>query len=151
MIDPAMYIFINEELGMSRGKIAAQAAHAAVEAFRLTPDDSNILRLWYQGGHYKKLVLSARNGVHLQVIERYLNDRGFKTVLIIDEGMTEIEAHQATALGVEVVDKNEPHTKASFCAFKLLRDPLSSSKPKPSKPKPDGSRDTRVRRWPWKS
>jgi len=128
MIDPAMYIFINDGLGMTKGKIAAQAAHAGVEAYRITPPDSNILRLWYKGGHYKKLVMAARDSVHLLTIERYLNDRGFKTALIIDEGMTEIEAHQPTALGVEVLDKNDPHVEASFCAFALLREP----KPRPA-------------------
>lgn len=121
-----MYIFINEGLDMSPGKIAAQAAHAAVEAYRLTPADSNVLRMWYCGGHYAKYIMSARDSAHLRDIERYLNDRGFKTALIIDEGHTEIDPIQPTALGVEVVDRDNVHVKASFGEFKLLKQPRPS-------------------------
>ena len=46
---------------MSPGKIAAQAAHAAVEAYRPTPPTSNVLRMWYCGNHYAKYVMSARS------------------------------------------------------------------------------------------
>lgn len=34
-IYPVMYIFVNKELSMSPGKVGAQAAHAAVEGYRL--------------------------------------------------------------------------------------------------------------------
>lgn len=126
-MDPRMYIFVNEGLDMSPGKIAAQAAHAAVEAYRLTPETSNVLRMWYCGGHYAKYVMSARSSEHLRDIERYLNDRGFKTALIIDEGHTEIDPIQPTALGVELVDRDNPHVAATFSNFELLRQPRPES------------------------
>jgi PTH2 family peptidyl-tRNA hydrolase len=115
-----MYIFVNKGLGMSAGKMAAQAGHAAVEAYRLSEND--LLKEWYKGGHYTKLVMEARDTEHLLTIERYLEDRGFASTLIIDEGRTEIEAHTPTALGVAVVDKDDPHTAASFASFKTYRD-----------------------------
>lgn len=115
-----MYLFLNRGLGMSTGKSAAQAAHAAVEAFRIS--DPSLIHEWYLGGHYTKLVMAAVDAEHLGTIERYIEDRGFKTQLIIDEGRTEIVAHSATALGVEVVDKDDPHVAATFGAFKLYRD-----------------------------
>lgn len=132
-MDPVLYIFLNKGLGMSTGKSAAQAAHAAVEAYRLTPEDSNLLRLWYKGGHYKKIVFEARDRHHLRDIERYINDRGFKTSLIIDEGHTEIAAFSPTALGVEIVNKDEPHTAATFGEFKLYRDPKPEQPQRPSR------------------
>lgn len=135
-MDPCMYIVLNKGIGMSTGKAAAQASHAAVEAYRLslvTPPDipetknykyeSNLARLWYKGGHYKKIVLEARDRCHLRDTERYLNDRGFKTALIIDEGHTEVPAITPTALGVEIVDKDDPHTAATFGEFNLYNDP----------------------------
>lgn len=148
---PAMYIILNQGLGMSTGKSAAQAAHAAVEGFRLSclpdPDrpeasayfmETNTVRQWYKGGHYMKLVMAARDSEHLRDIERYLNDRGFKTALILDEGHTEVPAITPTALGVELVDKDDPHTAATFSSLSLYRDP---------KPDPDMSYLERPKRF----
>lgn len=112
---PVLYLFINKGLEMSPGKIAAQASHAAVEAFRISK--SEMVDAWYLGNHYTKLVLEARDAEHMTTIERYLNDRGFKTALIIDEGRTEIAPHSITALGVEIVDKSDEHTKETFGDF----------------------------------
>lgn len=117
-----MYIFLNKGLGMSLGKAAAQAGHAAIEGYILS--DKKLLKDWYSGGHYTKLVMQARDEGHLKTIQKYLEDRGFKTSLIIDEGMTEIDAHQATALGVEVVDKEDKHTEDTFSTFDLYRDTI---------------------------
>lgn len=133
-MNPGMYIFINKGLGMSTGKIAAQAGHAAVEGYRLSmwhPSEkagdaywveSTLVRLWYKGGHYAKYVMEARDRDHLLDIERYLNARGFKTSLIIDEGHTEIAPISPTALGVEIVDRDDPHVQATFSSFDLYRE-----------------------------
>lgn len=131
-MNPAMYIFINRGLGMSPGKMAAQAAHAAVEAYRLSTlrvgaaggieSGRNIVRHWYKGGHYKKLVMEARDEAHIRTIREYLHERGFRTALIVDEGLTEIAPHQITAIGVELVDKDNPHVEATFSTFSLYRD-----------------------------
>lgn len=118
----AMYIFINKGLGMSAGKIGSQSAHAAVEAFRISKVDK--LAEWYKGKHYMKLVMQARDGEHLQNIQDYLTARGFKSEMIIDEGLTEIDSIVKTALGVEVVDKDDEHTEATFSTFELYRDSI---------------------------
>lgn len=127
-MNPAMYIFLNRDLGMSTGKAAAQVAHAAVEAYKISNED--FVDHWYVGGHYKKLVMNAMDAAHLQVIERYLNDRGFKTALIIDEGLTEIRPFSPTALGVEIVDKDDEHTAATFESFRIYKDQPQKSKRK---------------------
>lgn len=118
--DPRMYIFLNRGLGMSAGKLAAQAAHASVEAYLVS--DPGLVKLWYQGGHYTKLTMLAKDNEHIRTIQKYLEDRGLKTKLIIDEGRTEIEPHQPTALGVEVVDKADPNIAAIFSSFQVYRD-----------------------------
>lgn len=127
-----MYIFVNKGLGMSTGKVAAQAAHAAVEGYRLScgltphqPQDGLArenaeARHWYKGGHYMKLVMEANDAEHLRSIKDYIEARGFKTALIIDEGHTEIEPFTPTALGVEIVDKDHPHVQATFGEFNLF-------------------------------
>jgi peptidyl-tRNA hydrolase len=116
-----MYIFVNSQAGMSAGKMAAQAAHAAVEAYRISRND--LIQEWYLGKHYTKLVMDGGDGFQLGVIQNYLESRSFASDLIIDEGRTEIEPFTPTALGVEIVDKDDPHTSATFESFKTLRPP----------------------------
>jgi peptidyl-tRNA hydrolase len=137
---PAMYIFINKGLGMSPGKIAAQAGHAACEALLMShpatsshtqygnttsyslTQQNDLWNAWRTGLHYAKYVMEARDSEHLLYIDRYLRDRGFRTVLIVDEGHTEIEPIQPTALGVALVDKDDPHTDATFSSFNLYQE-----------------------------
>lgn len=110
---------------MTTGKAAAQAGHAAVLAY--IGSDPKIIQKWMSGGHYTKLVMQARDAETLQTIERYINERGFKTFPIIDEGRTEIEPHQFTALGVEIVDKADEHVEDTFSDFQLYRDAIKVS------------------------
>jgi peptidyl-tRNA hydrolase len=117
---PVMYLFLNRGLGMSTGKAAAQAAHAAVEAYTIS--DSKLVGAWESGGHYTKIVFHAEDETQLGNIEQYLNERGFKTRLIIDEGRTEIKPFTKTALGVEIVDKDVPHVLDTFSEFKTYKD-----------------------------
>ncbi len=124
---PVMYIFANKGVGMSAPKLAAQVAHAAVEAFRISKPE--MLDEWYKGGHYTKIVLEARDEEHLRNIREYLMTRGFNVVTIIDEGRTEINPHTLTALGVEVVNKDDEHTALTFSDFKTYRE----NKPAPKR------------------
>lgn len=123
-MNPVQYIIADHTLGMSPGKLAAQVAHASVEGVRISarepngnPWDASIVNRWYRGGSYAKVVLQADD---LAIAERYIRDRGFKTALIIDEGRTEFDGRLTpTAIGVEIVDKDLPHVKATFGEFKL--------------------------------
>ena len=113
--DPVMYLFVNKKLGMSPGKLAAQVAHAACLAQRGSSDE--LIDAWYEYGFYTKLVMEARDEMHLTNIQKYLSDREIKSFLVIDEGRTEIPKHSVTTLGVEVVDKNV--LGPIFAEFKL--------------------------------
>lgn len=125
MSKTAMYVFINKGLGMSTGKCCAQAAHAAVEAYTIS--DPDLIKQWRLGEHYTKLVMQARDTAHLINIKKYISSRGFKSKLIIDEGITEIDSHTPTALGVEIVDKEDEHTLATFSTFELYKDSIRVS------------------------
>lgn len=102
---PVMYIVMNKGVKMSTGKMIAQGSHAALKALELS--DKQIVDEWNRFGFYTKIILEARDGEHLKNFQKYLEDRGIKSALILDEGRTEIPKHTPTALGVEVVDKNE--------------------------------------------
>jgi peptidyl-tRNA hydrolase len=123
-MNPVQYIILDHTLNMSVGKAAAQSAHAAIEGLRLNakepwgnPWDASIVNRWYQGGHHAKVVLEAD---YLLVAYSYLSQRGFEGALVIDEGRTEFNGGLTpTAIGYPVLDKDEPHVRESFGAFKL--------------------------------
>ena len=105
---------------MSTGKSAAQASHAAVEAFQVSKP--TMVNAWNAGGHYAKIVLMAEDEAQLTTIREYIEERGFKTRMIIDEGRTEIKPFTKTALGVEIVDKSLDHVAETFGSFKTYKD-----------------------------
>ena len=112
---------------MTPGKIAAQAAHAEMLAmeYQLQNDKTRsnpLYREWRDSGHYTKLTMLAENTEHLFCIERYLQNRGYKTFLVIDEGRTEIAAHSPTALAVELVDKEDERTLQHFGDFRSYKE-----------------------------
>lgn len=135
-----MYIIANRGLKMSPGKLAAQVAHAAVEAYRIS--DEKMITRWYRGGHHTKIVLGADDELAMTNMEAYLEKRGFKTHQVIDEGRTEIKAFSRTALGVEVVDKDIPHVAETFSSFKTYK-PLPSDNPS------NVGRRSRNKDWDW--
>ena len=118
---PAQYVFINKGLAMSTGKAIAQGAHASVNAYEATPDN-NTKRVWWRGGHHMKLVMECRDREHLLDTERYLNERGIGTSLVIDEGHTEVDPIVPTALATHIVDKDDAHVRATLQSFKLYSD-----------------------------
>lgn len=128
---PAQYIIINKGAGMSPGKMAAQACHASCEGVRVSQETETgrkLLNLWYRGGHYMKLIMEVPDEQALHNAHHYINERGFNCVKIIDEGHTEVEPLTATAIGVEIVDKDWPHAAETFSVFKLYRDEQRSKK-----------------------
>lgn len=139
-----MYIFANNGLNMSPGKLAAQCSHAAVEAYRISENqaeatgDRSILHHWLTRG-YTKLVMEARDTEHLISIKMALVEKGYAVSLIIDEGRTEIDPQTPTALGVQVVDRDDEQVQFDFADFRTL---------KPPKPAPVRKRQLIPWHWP---
>lgn len=121
-MNPVQYIFLDRTLEMSTGKAAAQAAHASVEGalthYIETGNSDESTELWYawrEGKHYAKVVLETDD---LFTAKEYLESRGFRVELIIDEGRTEFGGKLTpTAIGTMIVDKDDPHTRATFGEF----------------------------------
>lgn len=118
---PVSYIFVNKGLQMTAGKIGAQCFQAGMGGYLLS--DPQLQAIWWkQGGHHTTLVMQTSDQITLQNIQDYLKERGFKSFMMIDEGMTEVDAHTKTSLGVEIVDKTDPHVRKTFESFSLYRD-----------------------------
>ncbi len=92
-------ILIRRDLGLSRGKIAAQACHASLEAYERSEEDQpNKTRAWSEQGS-KKIVLWVKDREELEEIRNELPGEVPKAE-IIDAGETEIEPGTKTALGI---------------------------------------------------
>lgn len=120
-VNPVMYLLAEAGNPMSAGKFAAQAAHAAVNAYCASPDD-RLRHIWEAcGNQHPKVVLQCDD---LVVAQEYIEARGFITRMVIDEGRTEFDGGLTrTFLGVQIVDKNRADVAATFSGFKLYREP----------------------------
>lgn len=119
MDNPTLYIFINKSLGMSTGKVAAQAAHAAAYSMAQNHQEDN--DLWLNSIDKTVIVLEARDEAHIRTIKDYLRLRGVNSEVIIDEGVNEVDPMTITALSVVFMDKNDAANKL-FGKFHLYRD-----------------------------
>jgi PTH2 family peptidyl-tRNA hydrolase len=91
-------ILVNMELGMSRGKIAAQVAHAAVEASLLSINRKEFSD-WRKRG-MKKIVLKCPDLKTLLQVHREAKREKLITYLVTDAGRTEIPSGSKTALAI---------------------------------------------------
>ena len=106
-----MVIVVRTDLGMSKGKVAAQCAHAAVACYKKALKQSpEYVQRWEAFGQ-AKVALKADGG------EEVLNDLKLKakaeqlaTYIVRDAGRTQVEFGAATVLGIgpgpaQLVDK----------------------------------------------
>ena len=107
MFDPKMVIVVRKDLGMRKGKLAAQAAHAAQEAIldrsAETPrlKDSAEILAWL-ANNYRKIVVSVNSEAELLDLVRRAEEAGINHHLVKDLGKTEfngVETYTALALG----------------------------------------------------
>ncbi len=100
-------IVLREDLRLSRGKAAAQAAHAAVTAYKAT--HARTRKAWEDEGQ-KKVVLVVKNVEALKQLRARCAQAKLPHALIEDAGLTEIPKGTITALGIgpdkeEKIDK----------------------------------------------
>ena len=95
-----MCIVIRTDLGMSAGKMIAQACHAAVganeEAKRL---NHKAWRKWREEGA-KKVALEAESLEEIEELSKRAEELDIVSVTIHDAGLTEIPPGTVTALGL---------------------------------------------------
>ena len=90
-------ILVRTDLGMGTGKIAAQAAHASVEA--VLASDMKDVRKWMSEG-MKKVVLKVKSESELMKYATIARDAGLIVSLIVDAGWTEIKAGTKTSVAL---------------------------------------------------
>lgn len=90
-------IIIRKDLNLPKGKLAAQAAHASIEAF-IKANETN-QKKWLQQGQ-KKVVLKVENEKELILIFQKAKDNQLPTSLITDAGKTVVAPGTKTAVGI---------------------------------------------------
>jgi PTH2 family peptidyl-tRNA hydrolase len=100
-------IVARTDIGMGQGKLAAQVAHASLQAYEGA--DASTQRDW-KGGGAKKIVLKGDSESQLQELADQARREGLPYSLVRDAGHTQLEPGTVTALAVgpgpeNIVDK----------------------------------------------
>jgi len=88
------------DLQMSKGKIAAQAGHAAVSAAQ---DAYQRHKKWWEAWIFegqKKVAVKVEGEKELGELEQVADDLGLPHALIVDRGLTEVLEGTITCLGI---------------------------------------------------
>ena len=95
-----MVIVLRTDLKMSKGKIAAQAGHAAVSAAEEAKKKYPAWwKMWIQEGQCK-IAVKARSEKELLELERKAKELELPYALISDRGLTELPPNTITCLGI---------------------------------------------------
>ncbi|KAF7713842.1 Peptidyl-tRNA hydrolase 2 [Penicillium ucsense] len=112
-----LVLVVRTDLGMTKGKIAAQASHATLACYKYFithKPDSPILRRWEQGGQ-AKIALQIKSEDDLLLLQAQAMSLGLCARVIQDAGRTQIASGSRTVLGVlgpkSVVDGVTGHLK----------------------------------------
>ncbi|KAK9449989.1 peptidyl-tRNA hydrolase PTH2-domain-containing protein [Limtongia smithiae] len=101
-----MILVVRTDLGMTKGKAAAQCAHAAVGCYRRASKRApTFLKLWERSGQ-PKITVQAKGEEALLILQAQAESMGITHCLIHDAGRTQIAAGSATVLGVGPAPKD---------------------------------------------
>ena len=93
-------IVFRTDLKMGKGKIAAQAGHAAVSA---AEEARKRHRVWWEAWLFegqRKIAVKVKNEKELSELESAAKDLGLPNALIVDRGLTQIPEGTVTCLGI---------------------------------------------------
>ncbi|MEM3442628.1 MAG: peptidyl-tRNA hydrolase Pth2 [Candidatus Bathyarchaeia archaeon] len=93
-------IVFRSDLKLSKGKIAAQAGHAAVSAAEETRKQK---RKWFEewmAEGQRKIALKVKDEKELLELEKQAKEKKLPSALIVDRGLTQIPPGTVTCLGI---------------------------------------------------
>lgn len=92
-------IVVRKDLKLTKGKMSAQVAHAAVEGYRMAMDIApKIAKEWINAGEKKVVVYVEDQGELVALMKRI--PHGIPMKPIIDAGRTHLEPGTMTCLGL---------------------------------------------------
>lgn len=112
-----LVLAVRTDLGMTKGKIAAQCGHATLACYKFlvnSTTSTGLLRKWESNGQ-PKIAVQAKSEEELDTLHALAVSLGLCARVIHDAGRTQIAAGSATVLGVlgpkSVVDRVTGHLK----------------------------------------
>jgi len=107
MVNYKQVILVRQDLKLPKGKLAAQSAHASVEA--VLKSDSSLVSAWRKQG-MAKIVLKVKDEKELISYFQKAKDEGLTAALITDAGKTVVAPGTKTCVGIgpdeeEKIDK----------------------------------------------
>lgn len=116
-INNKLVLVVRSDLGMTKGKIAAQCSHASVECYKATMQHKpQMAKMWLMTGQ-KKIVVSIGNGEKglVQLLE-VAKSHKVLSCIISDSGKTQVKSGTCTVIGIgpdnsDVIDKITGHLK----------------------------------------
>jgi PTH2 family peptidyl-tRNA hydrolase len=93
-------IVFRSDLKMGKGKLAAQAGHAAVSA---AEEARKRHRVWWEAWLFegqRKIAVKVKDEKELSELESAAKDLGLPNALIVDRGLTQIPEGTVTCLGI---------------------------------------------------
>lgn len=97
-------ILVRIDLKMPKGKMAAQVAHASVEA--VLKSDKKLVQEWHHEG-MKKVILKVDSMKELLKFKNDAEDSGMVTALITDAGKTFFNQAETTCLAIGPDDEDK--------------------------------------------
>ncbi|KAL6247934.1 hypothetical protein RBB50_005282 [Rhinocladiella similis] len=97
-----LVLAVRTDLGMGKGKIAAQCSHATLACYKYLvnhPSSAPLLKRWELGGQ-PKIAVQAKSEEELETLQAQAMSLGLCARIIHDAGRTQIAAGSATVLGV---------------------------------------------------
>lgn len=93
-------IIFRSDLKMGKGKIAAQAGHAAVSA---AEEAHKRHRTWWEAWMFegqRKIAVKVKDEKELSELETAADELGLPHALIVDRGLTQVPEGTVTCLGI---------------------------------------------------
>ncbi|TEY84250.1 hypothetical protein BOTCAL_0018g00270 [Botryotinia calthae] len=103
-----LVLVVRTDLGMTKGKIAAQCSHATLACYKTIsrqPVNSLILRRWEREGQ-AKVALQVKSEDELQILQAQAISLGVVAEQIADAGRTQIASGSHTVLGIGPAPKS---------------------------------------------
>lgn len=94
-------IVVRSDLGMGKGKVAAQVAHAALDAAEAARrKHPSWYDSWREQGQAKVVVKTEGGEAALEDLQKQARSLGLPVSLIQDKGLTQLEPGTTTCLGI---------------------------------------------------
>ena len=111
-----LLLCVRKDLHMTKGKIAAQCAHASIGAFRNAEKNNKaLLEAWLRCGQ-PTIAVQVNNEEEMQEIEQKARSNGVLVNVVRDAGRTQVIAGSKTVLAIgpgkdEDIDRITKHLK----------------------------------------